>query len=95
MTPRTITDRALLDEELELTRVRGYATAVDELELGLSAMAAPVHGADSAVVAALSITAPTIRLPAERAEQLAPVLLEQAAELSRRLGHPHVQRGAA
>ena len=96
LTPQTITSRAALDEELEQTRVRGYATATDELELGLSAMAAPVYGADSAVVAALSISAPTNRLPLERVDQLAPVLLEQSAELSRRLGHPStVQRGAA
>jgi IclR family acetate operon transcriptional repressor len=95
LTPHTITDRAALDAELERTRIRGYATATDELELGLSAMAAPVHGADGAVVAALSISAPTVRLPVERVEQLAPVLLEQAAELSRRLGHSDVQRGAA
>ena len=96
LTPSTIIDRAQLEEELERVRVRGYATASDELELGLSAMAAPVLGADGAVVAALSITAPTIRLPDERIDQLAPVLLEQASELSRRLGHPStVQRGAA
>lgn len=95
LTPHTITDRAALDAELERTRIRGYATATDELELGLSALAAPVHGADGAVVAALSISAPTVRLPVERVEQLAPVLLEQAAELSRRLGHSDVQRGAA
>jgi len=95
LTPETITDRAALDEELERVRVRGYATARDELELGLSAMAAPVRGADDAVVAALSISAPTARLPAERVELLAPVLLEQAGELSRRLGHQTVERGAA
>lgn len=95
LTPHTITDPAALDAELERTRVRGYATATDELELGLSALAAPVYGADASVVAALSVSAPTTRLPAERAAQLAPVLLDQAGELSRRLGRPHVKRGAA
>jgi DNA-binding IclR family transcriptional regulator len=95
LTPRTITDRATLEAELERIRARGYAHAVDELELGLSAIAAPVRGADGAVVAALSISAPTARLPAERVEQLAPVLLEQSRALSRRLGNVHVERGAA
>ena len=95
LTPRTIVDRTALERELERTRQRGYATAVDELELGLSALAAPVHGADGAVVAALSISAPTVRLPADRVEQLAPVLLEQAAELSTRLGHSDLHRGVA
>jgi IclR family acetate operon transcriptional repressor len=95
LTPNTITDRAALDVELDRVRSRGYATAEDELELGLSAMAAPVRGADGHVVAALSISAPTHRLDAERIAQLAPVLLEQAAELSRRLGYPTIARGAA
>lgn len=97
VTPRTITDRAALDAELERARTRGFATATDELELGLSALAAPVRGAGGEVVAALSISAPTIRLDAERVGELAPVLLDQAGALSRRLGASHVdlERGAA
>jgi IclR family acetate operon transcriptional repressor len=86
LTPRTIVDRAALERELERVRTRGYATAADELELGLSALAAPVSGAGGEVVAALSISAPTIRLPADRMRQLAPPLLEQARALSARLG---------
>lgn len=86
LTPRTIVDRAALERELVRIRTRGYATAVDELELGLAALAAPVHGLEGEVVAALSVSAPTIRLPAGRMRQLAPVLLEQARALSARLG---------
>jgi len=81
--------------ELERVRVRGWASAVDELERGLSATAAPVHGPGGDVVAALSISGPTIRLTPERMERLAPVLLEQARALSMRLGHHDVERGAA
>jgi DNA-binding IclR family transcriptional regulator len=95
LTPHTITDRRELERELEQVRARGYAHAVDELELGLSAIAAPVRGADGAVVAALSISAPTARLDNDRVEQLAPVLLEQSRSLSRRLGNPTIERGAA
>src|SRR3954451_18113950 len=40
---------------------RGYATSVDELEVGLTAMAAPVLGADGTAQAALSISGPTAR----------------------------------
>jgi IclR family transcriptional regulator, acetate operon repressor len=95
LTPHTITDRATLEAELAEVRLRGYAHAQDELELGLSAIAAPVRGADGSVVAALSISAPTARLSDERVEQLAPVLLEQSRALSRRLGNVHSERGAA
>jgi DNA-binding IclR family transcriptional regulator len=93
-TPRTITSRAALEAELGRVRARGYATAVDELELGLAAMAAPVRVAGD-VVAALSISGPTSRLTFERIEQLAPLLVEQAASLGRRLDHRDHERGAA
>jgi len=94
-TPRTITSRAALERELERVRACGYATAVDELELGLAAMAAPVRTSDRAVVAALSISGPTSRLTPERIERLAPLLLEQADVLGRRLDNRDHERGAA
>jgi IclR family transcriptional regulator, acetate operon repressor len=76
-------------------RARGYATAVDELERGLAALAAPVFGPDGNAVAALSISGPTIRLTPDRMAELAPALLEQAHLLSVRLGNHDDQRGAA
>jgi DNA-binding IclR family transcriptional regulator len=82
-------------QQLETIRARGYAVAVDELERGLSALAAPVFDASGAAVAALSISGPTIRLTSERILRLAPLLVEQARELSARLGHVDVERGAA
>ncbi len=74
-------------------RAQGYAIAVDELEHGLAALAAPVFGADGVALAALSISGPTIRLTRERIGELAPALCEQARFLSERLGASH--RGAA
>jgi DNA-binding IclR family transcriptional regulator len=68
-----------------LIRSRGYATSIDELEVGLSALAAPVLDEDGAAVAALSISGPTSRLTAARIEELAPLLQEEAMGLSRRL----------
>jgi DNA-binding IclR family transcriptional regulator len=75
-------------------RKRGYATAVDELEHGLSALAAPIFGTGSHAVAALSISGPTIRFTPDRIAELVPALLEQARLVSLRLGN-HDQRGAA
>ena len=58
MTAYTVTDVARLRAELTLVRARRFAAAVDELELGLAAIAAPVIGAGGKVIAALSISGP-------------------------------------
>src|SRR5690348_16714455 len=54
-------------------RARGYATSIDELEVGLTAIAAPVLGANGVAIAALSISGPTTRLK-PRIDELAPLL---------------------
>jgi IclR family acetate operon transcriptional repressor len=73
--------------ELQMVRREGFATSIDELELGLSAMAAPVRGARGEVIAALSISGPTLRMTPSRIEELRPILTSEARTLSRRLGH--------
>ena len=75
------------DHELEAVRRDGFATSIDELEVGLSAMAAPVRGARGEVIAALSISGPTLRMPPARIDELHPILTSEALALSRRLGH--------
>ena len=84
-----------LTPELRQVRARGYATSIDELEVGLTAMAAPVLAADATALAALSISGPTARLTPDRIAQLAPLLVEEAGALAARLGHATDARGAA
>jgi IclR family transcriptional regulator, acetate operon repressor len=86
-TPATITDPARLRGELEAIRRRGFATAVDELETGLAAIAAPVRGARGDVVAALSVSGATLRMTPRRNRELQTLLIEEARALGRRLGH--------
>jgi IclR family acetate operon transcriptional repressor len=92
MTACTITSPARLRTELETVRAECFAAAVDELEIGLAAIAAPVHGAGGEVVAALSISGPTTRMTEPRIAELKPILIDEARTLSHRLGHP--QQGA-
>jgi len=91
--PHTIVDRSALAAELAETRRRGYATAVDELEPGLAAVAAPVYAGET--VAALSISGPTVRMTATRLGELGALLVSQAAELSAALAPDETKRGAA
>lgn len=86
-TPSTICDRRRLDRELEAVRDQGYATIVDELEPGLSAVAAPVRDRGGEVVAALTASGPSLRLAPQRLRLLGRVTLEQAHAVSTRLGH--------
>jgi DNA-binding IclR family transcriptional regulator len=85
-TPTTITKKGLLREELALVREQGYAVAVDELEEGLTAAAAPIRNAHGDVVASMSVSGPTFRLSEERVEDVVRLLVEAAGEVSHRLG---------
>src|SRR5215208_1190753 len=86
LTSRTITEPVLLSAELETVRREGYATAADELELGLSAVAAPVLDDSGRAVAALSVSGPTLRLSPRRVAELRPIVIKQARALGALLG---------
>ncbi|HTT26792.1 MAG TPA: IclR family transcriptional regulator [Solirubrobacteraceae bacterium] len=78
---------AAANGEFRSVRRDDFATSIDELEVGLAAMAAPVRGARGEVIAALSISGPTLRMTPSRIEELRPILTSEARTLSRRLGH--------
>ena len=87
-TDRTLTELEPLLEELARIRRRGYATALCEYELGLNAVAAPIHDARGNVVAAVHIWGPAFRLTPRRIPELAAQAREAAAAISLRLGGP-------
>ncbi|QZY29913.1 IclR family transcriptional regulator [Nocardioides coralli] len=82
----TITDRASLHRELARVREQGYAVAVDELEEGLTALAAAIRDAHGDVVASLSVSGTTFRLDEATRTELVPPLLRAAEEVSLALG---------
>ena len=93
-TPTSIGDLASLERDLADVRRRGFAVTVDELEEGLAAVAAPVHGPDGDVVAALGISGPTQRL-GDRLEELGRQLKDRAEQLSVLLGRRTSKEGVA
>lgn len=68
--PNTITNVADLLRELEQVRANGYATTWEELDAGLCSTAAPVRGSSGRVIAAISVSAPTVRTTRERLAEL-------------------------
>ena len=87
-TQHTITSRAALTDELGAVRRNGFAVARDELEPGLNALAVPVRDAGGSVVAALSVSGPSVRLTDDRVDEIAALLCTEAETLSSVLGHP-------
>jgi DNA-binding IclR family transcriptional regulator len=87
LTAQTITVPEALRQELVHIRERGYATAIEELEVGFSAIAAPVCNHDGQVIAALSLNGPSPRLTPERLAEVAPLVMAAAVRVSSRLGY--------
>ncbi len=85
-TARTITTLTALEHELASVRAQGYATAVDELEIGLTAAAAPVRDVRGDIVASMSVSGPTFRLDADSLPRIAQAVMSAADDVSRRLG---------
>lgn len=80
--PETITSIAEVLAELERVRHAGYATSWNELDDGLCSTAAPVRGSRGTVIAAISISAPTIRTTRERLAELSQHVVETAFALT-------------
>ena len=88
LTAETLTTKAALERDGALARQRGYAMTVDELEEGLTGVAAPVRDGHGDVVAALGISGPTSRLSG-RSDELGRNLIARAAEVAAVLHGPN------
>ncbi|OLF08511.1 IclR family transcriptional regulator [Actinophytocola xinjiangensis] len=87
-TRNTITTGHQLAEHLETVQRRGYAVTVEEYEVGLNAVAAPVRDPEGNVFAALSASGPAHRLTETVLHERATTLIDGADEISDRLGFP-------
>lgn len=85
-TPFTITQMSALKENLQLIRRRGYAVDHQELERGLSGVAAPVLSAHERVIAAVGIAGPTLRFRGKELAEKVALVTEIGARLAMSLG---------
>ena len=57
-------------EELEKVRENGYSIDNEELEIGLTCIAAPILNSDNNIVAAISVSGPTARIRSEKFDDI-------------------------
>ena len=86
-TEATVTAPSALRAQQDEVRTRGWASVVEEHELGLVVIAAPLRNADDAVVGALTVGGPSYRVNPDTLPGFCEPLLDAAARISWRLGH--------
>lgn len=82
-TENTITTIEKLYEEINKIRSLGYALDMEEHEPGVRCIAAPILDLKRNPIAAISLSAPSIRMSADRIDALVPLVLQTAAQISR------------
>lgn len=88
LTTCTITDPDVLHNELSKVAQKGYAIDNQEHDAGVMEIAAPVFDSNGAIVGALSILGPEMRLSGTRLEnELLPLVCQSASRLSDTLGY--------
>jgi len=85
-TESTLTQPAQFLKHLEEIRQAGYAKDLEEHEVGIRCVAAPIFDYRGDVIASVSVTAPTIRLTLQRLEEFAPSVVNSAYEITLKLG---------
>ena len=86
LTVNTEIDKRRLAEAIAAAREGGVAQTVDQASDGVTGTASVIRDATGSVIGALIVAAPSSRLK-ERGAQLAVLVREEAATISRSLGH--------
>jgi len=99
ITPRTITSREAMVQQLTEINERGFAWDDEERLEGVKCVAAPVFGHEGHVIAAVTVAAFSLRTSWERVWQLGEQTRAAAADISQQLGlqedRPHGEVGGS
>lgn len=86
-TDKTITDKDEFMKELGQVRQNGYALDLEENEYGITCVAVPIFDHLGKVIAAVSISGPTMRMTSDRLDALKSIMVRTGQGISARLGH--------
>jgi DNA-binding IclR family transcriptional regulator len=87
MTPRTITSKQKLLDELRQVRKRGYAFDCREIEDDVECIAAPIRNHEAEVIAALSISGPQRKIGTPQEGEFIRQVVEAGALISSKMGY--------
>jgi sugar lactone lactonase YvrE/DNA-binding IclR family transcriptional regulator len=88
-TPRTLTDAAILNQQLDVAKARRYAIEDEEFRPGQRSVAAPILDRAGRAVGALAIVGPAFRLTTGRLHELGADLLKAAARVTGQSAFSH------
>lgn len=87
LTANSVGNLQELKSELYRVRKNGFASDLEEHELHIRCVAAPIWDHTGSVQSSLSVTAPAFRMPVGRLRQLAPVIQAAGLKISAELGY--------
>lgn len=83
ITKKTITTKEALLEELNKVKLQGYALDDEECEMGARCIAAPIRDYTGKIIAAISVSGPTIRMTHEKINIIKEYIKETAGKISK------------
>lgn len=88
LTEHTITDPKILKDQLKEIRKTGISFDLEEHDLDITAMAAPIFNREEQAVAAVVVAGPSQRIPRKPDSEIALLLKKTALSISRQLYFP-------
>jgi len=86
-TKHTITDRSVLEQQLEQVRITGIAYSLEEYEEDQISISVPIYSFEKSVIAALCICWPNFRHTEEKKERATKHLIAIAQDISTAMGY--------
>ncbi len=86
-TPKTIINPKKLEEHLLEIRHKGFSICNEELEEGIKAISTPVKNINKEIIASITITGLSKRLPSSNIKKFIKILVSSVQELSGMLGY--------
>ncbi|WP_229717087.1 IclR family transcriptional regulator [Paenibacillus aceti] len=89
ITPKTLTSKQQLLDELELVKKNGYAIDEEECEIGARCVASPIYDYSGKIIAGVSVTGPVTRFTQSFIADRVEYLLKATHDISIKLGYDY------